>query len=69
MAAPRIALFARYPTPGAAKTRLIPALGMDGAAALHRKLVELTLAAVRASGLPFEIRMTGARSVRGLARR
>jgi rSAM/selenodomain-associated transferase 1 len=59
---PRIALFARYPTPGAAKTRLIPALGEDGAAALHRKLVELTLSAVRSSGLPYELRVTGAPS-------
>ncbi|WP_295631216.1 TIGR04282 family arsenosugar biosynthesis glycosyltransferase [Novosphingobium sp.] len=57
---PGIALFARYPTPGVAKTRLIPALGEEGAAALHRKLVELTLAAVRDSGLPFEVRVTGA---------
>ena len=56
----RIAMFARYPTPGAVKTRLIPALGPDGAAALHRKLVGLTLGAVRASGLPFEVRTTGA---------
>ena len=60
MPLPRIALFARYPTPGEAKTRLIPALGEAGAAALHRALVELTLAAVRESGLPFELRMTGA---------
>ena len=62
MPLPRIALFARYPTPGEAKTRLIPALGEAGAAALHRKLVELTLAAVRESGLPFELRITGASS-------
>ncbi len=32
-------LFARYPVPGRAKTRLIPALGAEGAAALHRRLV------------------------------
>ena len=60
MRRPRIALFARYPTPGAAKTRLIPALGPDRAAGLHRRLVERTLAAMRASGLPFEVRITGA---------
>ena len=30
-------LFARYPEPGKAKTRLIPALGPAGAAALHRE--------------------------------
>ena len=57
---PRIVLFTRYPTPGAAKTRLIPALGPARAAALHRTLTERTLAAVRASGLPFEVRTTGA---------
>jgi hypothetical protein len=56
----RVVIFARFPTPGKAKTRLIPALGPDGAAALHRRMVELTLAAVRASGLPFELRVTGA---------
>lgn len=57
---PRIVLFTRFPTPGLAKTRLIPALGEDGAAALHRRLTERTLAAVRASKLPFEVRSTGA---------
>ena len=56
----RVVVFARYPTPGQAKTRLIPALGAAGAADLHRSLVERTLAAVRASGLPYEIRTTGA---------
>ena len=60
MRRPRIALFVRYPTPGVAKTRLIPALGAEGAAALHRHLVEHTLATMRASGLPFEVRGTGA---------
>ncbi len=57
---PRVVLFTRYPTPGVAKTRLIGALGADGAAALHRRLTENTLAALRASDLPFEIRSTGA---------
>jgi rSAM/selenodomain-associated transferase 1 len=56
----RIVLFTRYPEPGKAKTRLIPALGADGAAALHRRLTERTLAAVRASGLRAEVRATGA---------
>jgi hypothetical protein len=53
-------MFARFPTPGRAKTRLIPALGEVAAAALHRQLVERTLRAVRASGLAFELRATGA---------
>ncbi|MBF8223120.1 TIGR04282 family arsenosugar biosynthesis glycosyltransferase [Halomonas sp. 328] len=34
-----IQLFAKAPLPGQAKTRLIPALGAEGAAALHRRLV------------------------------
>jgi len=60
MRAPRIALFARYPEPGRAKTRLIPALGAEGAAALHRRLTERAIATLRVSGLPFELRHTGA---------
>ncbi len=36
----RLLVFARAPVAGAAKTRLIPALGSAGAAALHRHLVE-----------------------------
>jgi len=35
----RLILFARYAEAGRAKTRLIPALGAEGAAALHRRLV------------------------------
>lgn len=38
-----IAVFARAPVAGAAKTRLIPALGAQGAARLHRQLVLQTL--------------------------
>lgn len=57
---PRVVLFTRHPTPGQAKTRLIPALGADGAAALHRRLTERALATMRASGLPMEVRTTGA---------
>ncbi len=57
---PKIALFARYPTPGQAKTRLIPALGEEGAAQLHRKLVERTIATIREAGVPFAVWFTGA---------
>lgn len=60
MATPTIAVFAKWPTPGRAKTRLIPALGRQGAARLHAALVEHTLAVVRDSGLPFTLRTTGA---------
>ena len=56
----RIVLFARYPVPGLANTRLIPTLGADGAARLHRRLTERTLRTMRASGLPFAVRVTGA---------
>lgn len=35
----QIAIFARAPVPGAAKTRLIPLLGAEGAAKLHERLV------------------------------
>lgn len=57
---PRVVLFTRFPEPGLAKTRLIPALGAARAAALHRTLTERTVVAVRESGLPLEIRSTGA---------
>jgi rSAM/selenodomain-associated transferase 1 len=40
-----ILVFARAPVPGKVKTRLIPALGAEGAAALHRSLVEAALRA------------------------
>jgi hypothetical protein len=59
-AAPRLVLFARYPTAGAAKTRLIPALGAEGAAQVHRQLTERTLAVLLSSGLPVELHFTGA---------
>lgn len=39
----RLAVLARAPVPGRAKTRLIPALGPDGAARLHAWLVERTV--------------------------
>ncbi len=39
----RLVIFAKAPQPGAAKTRLIPALGADGAAALARAMLEHTL--------------------------
>ena len=39
----RIMVFAKAPTPGEVKTRLVPALGETAAAELHRQLVERTL--------------------------
>lgn len=46
-----IAIFARAPVPGAAKTRLIPRIGPDGAAALHASLVRKALQTAQASAL------------------
>ncbi|HEX5639056.1 MAG TPA: TIGR04282 family arsenosugar biosynthesis glycosyltransferase [Burkholderiaceae bacterium] len=43
-----IAVFARAPIPGQAKTRLIPRLGADGAAHLQRQLTAAALARARA---------------------
>jgi rSAM/selenodomain-associated transferase 1 len=53
----RLIIFTRYPEAGRTKTRLIPALGAEGAAQLQRKMTELTLAtARRAQKLrPFDI--------------
>jgi hypothetical protein len=40
-------IFTRYPEPGKAKTRLIPALGAEGAAELHRRMTEHTIGQAR----------------------
>ncbi|MDX1609475.1 MAG: TIGR04282 family arsenosugar biosynthesis glycosyltransferase [Halofilum sp. (in: g-proteobacteria)] len=45
-----ILVFARAPVPGRAKTRLIPALGAEGAARLHRALVNHALGEAAAAG-------------------
>lgn len=44
-----IALFTRYPVAGMAKTRLIPELGADGAAALQAEMTGVVVRAVRAA--------------------
>jgi rSAM/selenodomain-associated transferase 2/rSAM/selenodomain-associated transferase 1 len=52
----RIAILAKAPVPGHAKTRLIPALGAEGAAELQRRLIRRTVATARESGLgPIEL--------------
>ncbi|AHE97737.1 TIGR04282 family arsenosugar biosynthesis glycosyltransferase [Thioalkalivibrio paradoxus] len=52
----RLLVFAKAPQPGQVKTRLIPALGAEGAARLHRRLVRRVLAAARASAVgPVEL--------------
>jgi uncharacterized protein len=45
-----VLVFAKAPRPGYAKTRLIPALGAEGAAALHARLIKHTLNTVRHAG-------------------
>jgi hypothetical protein len=44
-----VLVFAKAPRPGEVKTRLIPLLGAEGAAALHAKLVERALETARAA--------------------
>lgn len=52
----RILVFAKAPVPGEVKTRLIPALGAQAAAALHVRLVRQTIeTAVAARVAPVEI--------------
>ncbi|MGF1548957.1 MAG: TIGR04282 family arsenosugar biosynthesis glycosyltransferase [Sphingomonadaceae bacterium] len=47
----RIVIFAKAPLPGRAKTRLIPALGAEGAASLARKMLFETVARAGDAGL------------------
>ncbi len=56
----RLHIFCRWPEPGEAKTRLIPDFGPEGAAAIYAKLLAHTVEVARASGIPFELRVTGA---------
>ena len=56
-----LVVFAREPVVGRVKTRLIPALGADGAADLYRRLLAIALdAAARVSGADPEIWCAGA---------
>lgn len=41
-------IFTRYPVPGKAKTRLIPALGSKGAARMHQRMTEYVVGVARA---------------------
>ena len=56
---PRLSIFARLPVPGKVKTRLIPAVGAEGAARIYARLLANTIIEARASGLSFELRVTG----------
>ncbi|MGB7373292.1 TIGR04282 family arsenosugar biosynthesis glycosyltransferase [Pontixanthobacter sp.] len=55
-----ISIFCRWPAPGEAKTRLIPGFGAEGAAAIYTKLLAHTVDVARASGIAFELRVSGA---------
>lgn len=56
MTSTRILVFAKAPQPGRAKTRLIPALGAEGAATLARRMLARTLdAALNADCGPVEL--------------
>ena len=59
----RLILFTRFPVPGQVKTRLIPALGAERAAGLHRMLVLRTLrtaqAACKSLAADLEVRFSG----------
>jgi rSAM/selenodomain-associated transferase 2/rSAM/selenodomain-associated transferase 1 len=56
-------IFTRFPEPGKSKTRLIPALGPEGAAVLHRQMCEHTLSWARrmrsGSGVSVEFYIDG----------
>ena len=56
----RAVLFTRFPVPGKAKTRLIPALGSNGAAAVHKILTERSIFVLQACDCQLEIGFTGA---------
>jgi len=64
MKAATLVVFTRYPRPGEAKTRLAPALGLDGAADLARRMLintwEVALAAARAAACGLELHGCGA---------
>ena len=71
----RVAVMARAPVPGETKRRLIPALGAERAAALHRAMIRRAVASALASGVgPVELWCTPStdhacfRALRGAAR-
>jgi uncharacterized protein len=52
-------IFTRYPIPGQAKTRLIPALGAAGAAQLQRRMTQQTIATAQQTPHPIQIEFCG----------
>ncbi len=63
LAEQHLIIFTRYPQPGKTKTRLIPALGVEGAANLQRQMTEYTITQAqklhKLAAISFEIRFTG----------
>lgn len=57
---PRVVIFARWPEPGKVKTRLATAYGAEAAARVYRRMLDHTLSVTKQSGLPVELRVTGA---------
>lgn len=51
----RVVIFAKAPVPGRVKTRLVPALGAEGAAALAAEMLERTIAEALASVCDVEL--------------
>ena len=59
MSAVRIIIFAKAPQAGRAKTRLIPALGAEGAARLAQRMLQATVASAQAAALgPLQLCLT-----------
>jgi hypothetical protein len=56
---PLVVVMARVPVPGRVKTRLVPALGAEGAAALCEAMTRDVFALVAASGLPWRVAWEG----------
>ncbi|MFN2101058.1 TIGR04282 family arsenosugar biosynthesis glycosyltransferase [Altererythrobacter sp. MF3-039] len=57
----RLVLFCKFPNPGEAKTRLIPALGAKRAAQVHRQLADRTVSVMmEANAGTVEVAYTGA---------
>jgi rSAM/selenodomain-associated transferase 1 len=53
-------IFTRYPEPGKTKTRLIPVLGAEGAAKLHRQLTETVITQLKGlANTLIEVHFTG----------
>ena len=67
MSKERLIIFTRYPETGSTKTRLIPLLGVEGAANLQRKMTEHTLSRMMgltaSNDLTIEIRYDGGNEV------